>query len=184
MIKFLISLSLLLLLSGCSFKSAPNVWQKKSTTAFNSYQKDFLSQREVLAKSDIRRAVYHAKMSADLTQLAKVYLGECALNISVGLSGGCKEYKEIEVVVQSKELSSYYHFITSSLTKEHIESLPEHYRVFATYLLEGKIKEANREVLLFERVTSSLLTAKLLDDKLLDENREKIVDLASLYGYK
>ena len=184
MIRYLIPLSLLVLLSACSFKSAPNIWQKKSTTAFNSYQKDFLSQRELLAKSDIRRAVEHAKMSANLTQLAKVYLGECALNISVGLNAGCKEYKEVESFVDSRELNAYYHFITASYTQEHIEFLPKRYRAFATYLLEGRIIEANREVFMFERAISSLLSAKLLDNKLTTKSRKKVLDLVSLHGYK
>ena len=103
MIKIEILSHSLLLFSACSFKSPPNQWQFKSTAAFDSYTKNFLSSNDALAKNDLSRAIKHAKQSADLKMLARVYLGECALNISVGIDDNCKDYLNISVERQNKE---------------------------------------------------------------------------------
>jgi hypothetical protein len=79
----------LLQFNGCSFKTPQNKWQFKSVNAFSAYTKNFLSAKDTLAKDDLKRAVNHAKQSANLSQLARIYLGECALNISVGLKDNC-----------------------------------------------------------------------------------------------
>jgi hypothetical protein len=184
MIKYIAPVTMSLLFLGCSFQPDPNLWQKRSTTAFNNYQKDFLENNMLLAKSDLNRAVDNAKMSANLTQLAKIYLGECALNISVGESNECKKYQNVESLVNRKELNAYYHLLRGSLGVDDIENLPKSYQRFATALLEKNYVKANREVFVFKRATSSLLSAQLLGDKLESKSRVKVLELASYYGYK
>lgn len=110
-----------LLISGCSFKTPVNEWQYKSSSAFNMYTKDFLTGDETLAKNDLSRAIMHAKKSADLSQLARIYLGECALNISVGVQESCDKYRSISHLVNDDSLDAYYHLIQLSIKKEQIQ---------------------------------------------------------------
>ncbi|MFT7005397.1 MAG: hypothetical protein ACJAWW_002772, partial [Sulfurimonas sp.] len=112
MIKIIILSCSLVFFSACSFKSPANQWQYQSSSAFDSYTKNFLSCNNSLAKNDLSRAIKHSKQSADLTMLCKIYLGKCALNISVGLNDSCKEYKNISELVNNKSLDAYYDFIT------------------------------------------------------------------------
>jgi hypothetical protein len=174
----------LILLSGCSFKTAPNQWQYKSANAFSSYTKNFLSDNQILADNDLSRAVQHAKKSADFTQLATIYLGECALNISLGIEDKCEKYKNIQELVNNEELNAYYAFITRSISHEDIKLLPQHYQVFALSFNKSDFKKANTELLRMEKETSRLLCASLLKNKIDKEVRTKIIQTASFYGYK
>lgn len=184
MIKVLLLLFLLLFFSSCSFKSPQNEWQKKSSNAFSSYTKNFLSNNSSLAENDLNRAIKHAKQSADLKQLAGVYLGECALNISVGIEDSCQKYLEISDVVKSKKLDSYYKFITHSISKGEIQYLPQNYQEYILNIQSSNFKEANKNILNMQRVTSTLLCAVLIEKNLESSSREKITKLVSFYGYK
>jgi len=182
MIK-LIPLIVILFFNACSFKTAQNMWQKKSTNAFNSYTKNFLSDNN-MAKNDLQRAIKHAKQSANLTQLARVYLGKCALNISVGIEDNCKEYLNIADVVQNNRLDAYYNFITKSLKDTQIKFLPHYYQEYSKNIERKKFRDANKNIITMPRITSTLLSGVLIKENLEDSSREKIIQLASFYGYK
>ena len=130
MIKYNFSFMLLLFLTACSFKTPINEWQYNSTNAFSSYTKNFLSSNDILAQSDLSRAIEHAKKSANLTQLGKIYLGKCALDISVGINKECKKYLEISEVINNQKLDAYYAFISLEIKKSSIEYLPQRYQEF------------------------------------------------------
>ena len=179
-----ISLLFILLLSACSFKTPQNEWQYKSANAFNSYTKNFLASNDVLAKSDLDRAIKHAKKSADLTELAKIYLGECALHISVGKSSTCREYQDISELVQSEELGAYYAFIALHVEKREIEFLPQAYREFALHVEKGEYEKAELTLLHVEKPISTLLCASLIRERVTNETKEKMIELASFNGYK
>ncbi len=102
-------------------------------------QKNFLIDNEDIAKDDLQRAIKYAKQSADLRQLSRIYLGECALNISVGLKDECTKYQELELLVNSIELKAYFMMLQSKLKKEQIKNLPEQYRIFSEYRYLKKI---------------------------------------------
>ncbi|WP_373004703.1 hypothetical protein [Sulfurimonas sp.] len=183
MIKIALLSLTLLLFSACSFKSPPNQWQYKSTTAFDSYTKNFLSANNALAANDLSRAVKHAKQSADLKMLARVYLGECALNISVGIDDGCKDYQNIADLVNDESLEAYYSFIR--LKSEYsAENLNSQYRDFALHLRNKDFTKANSEILKIDKPTSKLLAASLIKDKLSNATRDEMIKVASFYGYK
>lgn len=158
--KYSLILFIAALFSACSFKTPPNQWQRQSADAFNSYVKDFMHGEDSLAKNDLRRAVKHAKKSADLTTLARVYLGKCALNVSVGVADKCEEYKSVSTLVEDEELSNYYGVITKTST-----------------LNPNAILDKNR-------ATSILLNGALKKDTLNDAQRAKYLQVASYNGYK
>jgi hypothetical protein len=173
----------LLLFSACSFKSPPNQWQYKSTTAFDSYTKNFLSANNALAKNDLSRAIKHAKQSADLKMLARIYLGECALNISVGIDDSCQDYLNIADVVNDNSLEAYYSFITLQ-TKYSIQNLNNQYKDFALLIKNKDFAKANNKILKIRKPTSKLLAASLIKDKLTQQTRHEMIKSASFYGYK
>jgi DNA primase len=182
MIKILI-LSLIFF-TACSFKTPQNEWQYKSANAFNSYTKNFLGSNDILAKSDLDRAIKHAKKSADLTELAKIYLGECALNISVGKSSTCREYQNISELVQNRELQAYYALISLHVKKQQIEFLPQVYREFALHVEREEYKKAELTLLHVEKPISTLLCASLIKERVSNETKENMIKLASFNGYK
>lgn len=182
--NIILFIALILLFSGCSFKSPDNAWQLKSSSAFESYTKNFLYGYINLAKNDLDRAVKHAKMSSDFTTLARIYLGECALNISVGIQDECENYITISEVVQDKYLDAYYAFITSTLEKKQIVFLPEIYQEFALTLQNLDINSASKEILKMNKITSKLLSAAIIKDKLSITTIQSILKSASFHGYK
>ncbi|MDB2562474.1 hypothetical protein N9X61_02600 [Sulfurimonas sp.] len=174
----------LLFFSACSIKTAPNEWQYKSANAFSSYTQNFLKSNDVLAKNDLDRAVQHAKKSADLTQLARIYLGECALNISVGVNDSCEKYTNIQELLDNRELDAYYAFLTLSISRENIKYLPSQYQEFAQSFSTSNFKEATLKTLSIEKETSRLLCASLLKDKIENTSKRKFIETASYNGYK
>ena len=122
--KIVLYILITTLFSACSLDLKPDLWKYKSASYFNSYTKNFLSSNDTLAKSDLESAVEYAKTGADLTALSRIYLGACALEISVGGKKECTTYKNIAEVVKDNELDAYYSFITSTLKKEQISLKP------------------------------------------------------------
>ena len=179
-----ISILIVLLFGGCSFDTPPNEWQYKSVNAFDSYTKNFLCSNDKLAKNDLSRAVKHAKNSIDLTHLGSIYLGKCALDISVGIDSKCEKYKNIQDVINSKTLDAYYAFLTLTIEKEQISQLPEIYRDFVWHMKNREFKKANKDIVKMQRPTSQLLAASLLKDKIENNTIKKVIEVASFNGYK
>ena len=174
----------ILLFNGCSFKTPPNHWQYESINAFDAYTKDFLSNDDTMAKNDIKRAIAHAKQGADMTQLARIYLGKCALNISVGIEDSCKEYKNIQELANSKELQAYYLFLHSKLKTKDTKLLPKRYQSFAKHLNTKEFIKANEDAREMQKPTSLLLTSALLKKHIESQTIDKAISTSSFYGYK
>ena len=184
MIKVILITITSFLFVSCSFSRPTNDWQFKSSNYFKEYTYNFLNDDLILAKNDFNRALKHAKKSADLTTLARIYLGECALNVSVGIEDKCEKYQNISNLLQSKELDAYYSFINSSIKKEQIELLPKQYRTYAYAIEEGNYKTAKEELFEMDKATSTLLSAALMKKNLDELSRENLIKLSSHYGYK
>lgn len=184
MIKPLLYLTLALLLSACSTKTAPNKWQYESASSFDSYKTNFLSSKDALAKSDLNRALEHAKVSSDVKSLATIYLGECALNISVGQTSKCPKYEAIKDIVDDITLDAYFSLLISKLTSAQIQLLPKIYQNFVWHVESLEFKSANEDILNMEVVTSQLLAGALIKENLNNTTREKLLERASFYGYK
>jgi len=182
--KTIIIFVILILLSGCSFKTPKNEWQYKSASAFNSYKKNLLSGNKLLAKNDLSRAIKHSKKSANLTQLAKIYLGVSALNIAIGIDDKCLKYKNISQLLNNKELESYYALMTHSIKKEKVEFLPEDYKEFANHLIKKDFKNLDKTILSMKSTTSMMVSSALTKDKISQKTKDEIVRIASFNGYK
>ena len=183
MMRFALSL-LLLLFVGCSFKSEPNLWEYKSAQSFESYKQNFLKGNDLLAKHDLEQAIKHAKSSADLSQLASVYLGKCALNKAVGREDECKEFQDIQDLISCQKLQNYYRFLQKDL--KHLDSsyLPSRYRDFADALKENNMQKTNKALQKMDDPVSMMLALSLLGKNATRQSIEAALQKASFYGYK
>jgi hypothetical protein len=181
--KFLLALSLLFFTTGCSFVAPPNAWQSKSAVAFDSYSKNYLRGADALAQSDLQRAIEHAQSSAQLQTLGRIYLGACALNVSVGKSATCHDFKEVQELLQDPSLQAYYNFIEGSLLDEEIDLLPKEYQAFSWHVKSLEYDKAFAS-LKDAKITSKLLASALIREHLTQEEKEQMLDEASFYGYK
>ena len=180
---FIILLSIIFF-NGCSLKTKPNKTQYKMSNAFETYVTDFLSDNDILAKSDLKRAKEFAKQNADIDALATIYLGECALNISVGEKNICKNYLNIKDITTNKSLDGYYHLITSTLKKDDLKLIPKNYAKFANYLYNNDYANAYNEVLEMPKVSSQLIASSLIKSDLTTEQIKDLLKITSFNGYK
>lgn len=181
-------LLLLILMSflflACSFKQEPNKWEYESAAAFESYSKNFLSQKDSLAKNDLNRAIEHAKSGSDFNTLATIYLGACALNISVGIEDKCENYLAIKDLTSDKSLEPYYNFITAALLKEQILLLPSIYQNYVWHVRYQEYSKAQQDIATMTKISSKLLAAALMKEYLDNKTRDRMIELGSYYGYK
>ncbi|MFT5661956.1 MAG: hypothetical protein ACI9TV_002604 [Sulfurimonas sp.] len=182
--KILLTSLIIIFFAGCSLQTPKNEWQYKSSNAFSSYTKNFLSDNNALAQNDLKRAIKHAKQSANITQLARIYLGECALNISVGKESKCEKYKDISALIDNQELDAYYDFIILSYQDNTIKNLPKHYREFATHLDSSHYNKTHEDIVSMKKATSSLLAGALIKNHLDEKTRKHLLEIASFHGYK
>lgn len=169
---------------GCSLKTKPNLWEYKSAQAFESFKNNFLKGRESLAKSDLKRAVEIAKSSDDLTQLASIYLGKCALELAVGQKDKCEDFHQIQKLVRSKKLDNYYYFLQNDTKRLDPKFLPKRYKGFANVLKKGDYKAANKAIESIEDPVSAMVSLSLLGDKALKKSIKNVLKKVSFYGYK
>lgn len=183
-VKISIIIMVLLALISCSSKPKPYAWRANSASAFSSYTQSFLKDDYITAKSELDSAIEYAKSSANLEQLASIYLGKCALNHAVGIKDNGKQYQSIAHLLHSPALDAYYHLIHGSLTSQHIALLPPQYQAFATAKLNANYTKAFDAILAMDRVSSKLIATVLIKNYLTTHQRAQILDIASQYGYK
>lgn len=184
MIRYILLACSLLLLSACSFTTPKNDWQINSINAYESYKKYYLKGEDNLANTDMKRAVKYAKQSADLNTLARIYLSECALHVSVLEDDDCKKYKELDDLVTSDELRSYSLFLQNKITKDDIKNLPSRYQDFSEYVQKKEYKNAQKELEKMDDIVSKMVAASLIREYLDPKSIKNIIDEASFYGYK
>lgn len=180
----IITLILVLFFQGCSFKSVKNQWEFNSSSAFNSYMKNFLIYEDDLAQSELQRAIKYAKQSANLEQLSRIYLGACALNKSVEQDFMCKEYKEVEELINSQELKTYYLMLENEVLKEQIGNLPKQYKTFAKYITLKEYDLAFKAIKSMNQDSSKFIAASLIKKELKKEEVNFLINEASFLGYK
>lgn len=169
---------------GCSFKSVENKWEYSSASAFSSYTKNFLMDNGNIASDDLQRAIKYAKKSADLNQLASIYLGKCALNIGVGINDLCDEYKELEQLINSSELKVYFLMLQDNLKEEQITYLPKQYHSFIKYKFLKKYKKAFESIQNMQQTSSIFISASLIKEEISKTQVKYLIEKASYYGYK
>jgi hypothetical protein len=173
----------LFFMNGCSMKLPPNEWQIQSSTAFESYTKNFLSDKDALANSDLKRSIEHAKSSADLSSLARVYLGACALNKAVGIDDDCEQYKAIEELIDDASLKSYYALLQMRYQDVDVNLLPKAYKGFYTVIEAEEYSKGFNE-LLNAPLSSQLIANALIKEHLHEAQIEQLIANASHYGYR
>jgi len=115
--------------------------------------------------------------------LARIYLGECALNISVGIDDECKDYLLISDLLNNTSLDAYYAFIRVK-PEYSLENLASQYKDFALHLRNKDFTKAQSELQKIDKASSKLLAASLIKGELTNATRGEMIKTASFYGYK
>lgn len=185
MILKLFSLLLLLTLTGsCSLQQPKNTWQYKSVTAFEKYQQYYLENQLILATSERKKAISFAKQSAHLNTLARVYLGDCAIQYAALNKTQCKTYQQVAPIAQDAELNAYFHLLTQQLTPAQIPKLPKRYQGFASALLSQNRQKINAEVIKIEELHSKLIAASIAQSELALTTIRALIDETADHGYQ
>ncbi|QOP40276.1 hypothetical protein [Sulfurimonas marina] len=183
MIKAFLIVSLLLFTS-CSMEPAPNSWEYKSSAYFESYKKNFLYDKEILAESDLQSARSFAKRGGDVTQLASIELGKCALNIAVGIEDKCAEYQEMEELVTCPRIKNYNKMLQKEWDDIDLSMVPSKYKDFVEAMKKGDLSGADTTVQKIDDPVSKLLALALLGDEVSKETLNGSIEIMSFYGYK
>lgn len=179
--KFLV---IIFIFTACTHKVVPNQWEYKSSDAFRSYTEHFLEDKNSLAQSDLNRAIKLAKQSAELNHLAKIYLGECGINRSVGLDNGCDKYHNLRDLVDSKELDVYYKMLYNKLEAVDITLLPIKYQEVMTLSYEKNDDILFDAICSMDDIVSEFIIASILKKRWNKEQIKHFIQKASFYGYK
>ncbi len=176
--------TMVLVIGGCTPQPLPNRWQYQSTNGYKNFERYYLEDKTLYAAVEFDRARAYASQSADLTTLARIELSRCALKAGMLEPFECKEYVLLDPLVADRELEAYHAFLSRSITQEWVSSLPPQYREIASLYVKGEFKEADRTLLAIEPLTSRLIAASVMAEKLDDATIEQIVADASYHGYK
>lgn len=184
----LLPIILLILISGCSLQQPKNTWQYKSVTAFEKYQQYYLENHLILASSERKKAIAYAKQSAHLNTLARVYLGDCAIQYAALNKTQCLDFQETEPHAHDPELTAYFNLLTGQLTMQQVAQLPKRYQDFAKALLNNDSAQVQIEVMAIPGLYSKLIAASLTQSQLdldtlrllINETAEQGLQLASL----
>lgn len=171
-------------LSSCSLQQPLNAWQYKSVTAFEKYQQYYLENHTILADSERKKAITFAKQSAHLNTLARVYLGDCAIQHAALNPSKCIEFQEVSSLVKDTELNAYFDLLTGNLTSSQIPKLPQRYQAFARAYLKHNPKMLRDEIMLIPEVSSRLIAASLVKSQLDLETLRTLIDQTAVRGYQ
>jgi len=169
---------------GCSTKVVDNKWQYQSYDSYTNFKKSLLQYKLELAAIELDRARLNAKHSANLNTLARVELSSCALHVALLGEFTCKKFVELRPLINDKRLDAYYNFLSLNFNKDDISVLPTQYREFAKAYLKRDTKAMNRAILALKPLTSKMIAASLIKEKISQDVVRSIVDEASFKGYR
>jgi len=159
------------------------MWQYKTHNSYKSFEKYFLEYKLDLAALELIRAREYASQSADLSTLAQIELSACALKVALLEPYICERFDTLEDLANSEKLSAYKHFLQNKLSEEEVSDLPNQYRAFAQARLNEDSVQMQTEVSKITPLTSKMISASLMQDRLTLETRKEILNEISFHGY-
>lgn len=178
-------LLILIFITGCSMKSAPDRWKARAANAFASYQEYYLQGKDRLAAVELKRAIQEATCSADLEPLARIYLGECAIHSAALIDDECGNYIRIgNMLGTQQELKNYYLMLQKKMDVVDEAMLPRQYQAFVKYVKIKNFKSAFSCIKNMPETSSKLIAASLMKNQLDKNMLAYIINQASFSGYK
>lgn len=176
----------ILVFSGCSFKSdQKDLWKKNVSNSFDSYVTYYLQGDFRLASIELNRAVSCAKNSVDLSPLSKIYLGKCALDISVLRDVECQEYDSIKDMLEiDNDCDNYHYMLQKNFNKVNLKKLPLQYNNFVKAMKNKDYNNAFNAIRKMQKTSSKLVAAALMKEFLGKNEINYIINEASISGYK
>ncbi len=93
-------------LGGCGGKTT-HAWKGQTQSYFERYQKMMLKGESLQAEYYLKDSLKEAKNSPDITTLAKIYLGACAMEKAMMRQSGCASFLSVEALIADPKLSAY-----------------------------------------------------------------------------
>ena len=142
--KILCLLSVLIVLTACGSKPAPE-WIGASYNHLEGFKKHYLRGNERLAEKSFQRALEEVKSSGDLEAMAIVHLTKLAVLTAVLEKFEDREYLHLAAADSALPHFHYYSFLKGSLEGVDTDQLPAQYRHFLKALRKGSPSEIQRE---------------------------------------
>lgn len=178
-------LALFIFISGCSPTPVPkNKWQYDAVSSLNKFQMHFLQNQRDRAKADLSHARDFASQSAHLQTRINIELTACAMQLSVLQSSQCEGASLLLALEPSPSQLAYLHLLTSTLSEDEIDLLPNKYQDFAESLLSKDTDDINSALENIKPVSSRLIASALSIDIINDENIHSLINELSYHGYK
>ena len=159
------------------------MWQYKTHSSYKSFENYFLEYKLDLAAVELKRAREYASQSADLNTLAQIELSVCALKVALLEPYTCPRYDKLESLIDSDSLSAYKHFLQNTLNENELSVLPKQYRAFAQARVANDREEMLKVISKITPLTSKMISASLIKEKLSLELQEEILQEISFHGY-
>ncbi len=177
-------ISVIFIFFGCSTKTPVNNWQYQSVNTYKSFEKYYLQNHLNLASVELQNARTYASQSSDLNTLARIELSYCALRVAMLENFSCPRYEKLKALINSNELEAYEAFLSKTITKKQISSLPQKYKNIALAQLKDDKSDINEQIKNISPITSKMIAASL-NLKYIDINIiDSIIDESSYNGYK
>jgi len=169
---------------GCSHPPAVNKWQYDAVSSLHAYQKHFLQNRLLRAKSDLSRARSFASQSAELHTRIDIELSVCAMQLSILNPTSCENASVLLQIDPDPSQLAYLSLLRSDLKDEEIKHLPEQYRAFGAAMIEADPAKINTRIESIRPLSSRLVASALALPHLSADNLDSLIAELSYHGYK
>jgi len=180
----LLALSGLLFFAACSTPQHEDDWRYQAAGSTQAYAEYFLKEERAMTQSRFSHAERSARRSADLEPLGRLYLTRCALEHAVLQPLHCDLLDDHPLLLEAPGLGAYRALLNGSLKAERIPDLPPQYRDFAAALLRGASGRAEALLPRIEPLSSRLVAASLVRERLDDAAIQALIAEASRLGYR
>ncbi len=179
------SIIFIILFAGCSFKiNEKYKYRVNASNSFESYKRYYLKGETRLASIALKRALHSAKSGTDVNAIAKIYLGECAMHNALLIKDRCEQYTSIKQLIPNNKLDGYYNLLQNDIGNISTKYLPSQYKIFIENLKNKNYKNAFKSIQSMQTVSSKLIAASIMKNKLTKKEIKYIIKVSSSVGYK
>lgn len=149
-------LYVVLALAGCAQAPVPD-WQQNTAAALDRYRMSLLAGDRNAAAGDFREALREAKRGGDISQLATVYLTQCALQQALLEFDSCPDYRALASLGTTAAHQAYFDWLQAAPALPDVPLLPAAYRELALHLEEKNPQAIHRIVSRIDTPVSRLI---------------------------
>lgn len=170
---------------SCGSQSVPD-WKYAGFNQLESYEKNALIGKELIAETNFKKAADEIKRSGDLDTLTKAYMTKFGVQVAMLEAFREAEYLEIEDISPNQEYINFFNFLKGLFMYVDGGRLPARYRGAFKAMQENNIKELESQINRIDDPLSRLIaTGVAVKQKKYNEAILKsAIDTASANGWK